>query len=220
MNAIRMPVEGPFKTKQALVVQSLREAIQSARLIPGERLVIDEIARVLQVSPIPVREALRQLQSERLVELRPHVGAVVTSVSPEEAREIFALLEGLELACARAACSRVAEADLEALAAEAAAMPAAWERGDDARWAALNARFHQALPRIAAMPRAAEMMARVWNDWERLRTLRFRDAPRGDGLQAQREHLAMIEALRRRDAEALEALARAHNRAAVACYLP
>src|ERR1700759_1159837 len=96
-SSLTPPSGRTFQTKQAMVYHTLREAIVQARRQPGERLIIDDLASQLAVSSIPVREALQLLQAERLVEQRPHVGAVVASITPDAVREIFALLECLEL---------------------------------------------------------------------------------------------------------------------------
>ena len=87
-----------FRTKQEYVYQSLRGAIMRGELAPGQRLVIDEIGRQLQVSAIPIREALQLLQSEGLVLGAPHVGATVAPISEDEVHEVFAIMEGLETA--------------------------------------------------------------------------------------------------------------------------
>ena len=64
----------PHRTKQEFVYRTLRDAILRCELQPGERLVIDDLARRLNVSIIPVREALQLLQAESLVQVVPHVG--------------------------------------------------------------------------------------------------------------------------------------------------
>ncbi len=204
-----------FQTKQAMVYHTLREAIVHARLQPGERLVIDDLAAQLSVSSIPVREALQLLQAERLVEQKPHVGAVVAAITPDAAREIFALLEGLELAVFRGAVEHVAPGDLAALTALVERMAGA---ANDGRWLELNRRFHRAIAEIARMPRALDLLERVSDDWERLRRHRFRDAGHPDTSAAEREHRAMIAALAEGAVPRLEALVRQHNRAALAHY--
>jgi len=70
-----------FRTKQEYVYQALRGAILRGELAPGQRLVIDQIGRRLQVSAIPIREALQLLQSEGLVLSAPHVGSTVAPIS-------------------------------------------------------------------------------------------------------------------------------------------
>lgn len=214
-DALVPPTGRNFQTKQALVYHTLREAIMQARLVPGERLVIDDIAKKLEVSAIPVREALQQLMSERLVEHRPHIGAVVTAITPEATREIFTLLEALETAAFRLAVERAdpaAVADLRRLVERMAG-------SDGERWIEHNRRFHRTFAEIAAMPRLLEALDRVSDDWERLRRYAFLNAGGPDRAGADREHLAMVEALVARDVPRLEQLVRDHNRSALASYL-
>ena len=86
----------PHRTKQEFVYRTLRDAILRCELQPGERLVIDDLARRLNVSIIPVREALQLLQAESLVQVVPHVGTSVAPVSRASIIDVFAVLEGLE----------------------------------------------------------------------------------------------------------------------------
>jgi len=99
-----------------VVTDALRKAILSKRLKPGERLIEEQLAADLGVSRNPVREALRVLESEGLVEISPRRGASVTSVSEEEAREIVEVRAALEGLCARLAarrCSPALKAEIE-----------------------------------------------------------------------------------------------------------
>ena len=211
------PAKGrSFATKQALVYHTLREAIMQARLEPGERLVIDEIAKRLKVSPIPVREALQLLQSERLVEHQAHVGAVVAALSAADAQEIFALLEALETVVFTAAVVHVSVPQLAVLTALVERMEGA---SDDRRWMELNQRFHRTIAEIARMPRALELLERVSGEWERLRRYHFRAVAHPDTTVADREHRAMIAALAAGQVTTLENLVRTHNRSALAHYL-
>jgi DNA-binding GntR family transcriptional regulator len=89
-------VESGHRTKQEFVYRTLREAIVRCELRPGERLIIDELAQRLQVSAIPVREALQLLQAESLVVTVPHVGATVAPISSASIVDVFTVLEGLE----------------------------------------------------------------------------------------------------------------------------
>src|SRR2546430_12186401 len=89
------------RTKQEFVCQTLRHAILSCELRPGERLVIDDLARRLLVSIIPVREALQVLQAEGLVLTVPHVRATVAPMPPESLLDAFTVLAGLEVGATR-----------------------------------------------------------------------------------------------------------------------
>lgn len=218
MNSKLTPPKGrSFQTKQALVYHTLRDAIMHVRLEPGERLVIDEIAKRLEVSPIPVREALQLLQSERLVEHKAHIGAVVSPITPDSTREIFALLEALENATFRLAVEHVTDADIKELGRLIERMEAVADHQE--KWSELNLRFHRACAEIARMPRALEMLARVSGEWERLRRHCYLHAGRPDIAAAHREHRALVEALAARDLPLLENLVREHHRSALDFYL-
>lgn len=213
MEQLRPPT-GTFPTKQAMVLAALRESILSGRLRPGERVVIDEVARRFGVSIIPVREAMRQLEAEHLVTSQPHVGPVVTGFDEEAAAELFTLLECLELAAARHAIVRATEEDLADLARAAETV----DRSAAARWEEANARFHARFAACAHMPRIAEHLAAVSAEWERLYRLRYRDTAAPDRIRAEGEHRVLLAALKQRDLPALEAVIREHNRRASGHY--
>src|SRR5688572_22308362 len=104
-------------------------------LRPNERLVIDDIARRLHVSAIPVREAIQILQSEGLVVSVPHTGVSVAPVSPESIQDVFALLEGLETVASRLVAERGHPHELDALAALVDSMDEAVAGNEHAEWA-------------------------------------------------------------------------------------
>jgi DNA-binding GntR family transcriptional regulator len=207
-----------FRTKQEYVYQSLRGAILRGELAPGQRLVIDEIARRLEVSAIPIREALQSLQSEGLVVSAPHVGATVASISQDEVREVFAVMEGLETVAVREAAARLTDEQAGQLTGIVAEMDAAVEARDYERWAEMNGRLHRAIGGVAAMPLLLEMTDRVLSRWERLRRHYFQGVlvPRVE--RAQREHRELLASLLARDPDGAERVVRAHNRNAQAAY--
>ena len=130
--SLALPSATRFRTKQEFVYRTLRDAIMSCELAPGQRLVIDDLARRLEVSAIPVREALQLLQSEGLVQNVPHVGATVSPISRESIDEVFTVMEGLEIVATRGAARRMSPEDAEALATIVTAMDEA-ARGRPAR---------------------------------------------------------------------------------------
>src|SRR5260221_11295274 len=109
--SLALPSAARFRTKQEFVYRTLRDAIMRCELAPGQRLVIDDLARQLAVSAIPVREALQTLQSEGLVQTVPHVGATVTPISRESIDEVFTVMEGLEIVATRGASLRLTAED-------------------------------------------------------------------------------------------------------------
>ncbi len=214
MDKLKAP-KGAFTTKRAMVHQCLREAILDGRLAPGDRVVIDEVARRLNVSIIPVREAIHQLESERLLDMRAHAGPVVTGFDDNAIAEIFTLLECLEIACARHAVVHADESDLRELERLVDQM----DRCEADRWEELNSRFHAAMCKAARTTRIAEAFERVATDWERLYRTRLRgSAPKPDIARAQADHRALVSALRARDIEQVESVLRSHNRRAASLY--
>jgi DNA-binding GntR family transcriptional regulator len=200
------------------VYSTLRDAIIACELRPGERLVIDELARRLDISIIPVREALLLLESEGLVVSVAHVGATVAPISRQSILEVFTILEGLETVSARAAAISGTEEDFAALDSLVAAMDGALEQGRQSAWAELNSQFHLAISRMSGMPMLHEMLQRALDHWDRVRRFFFKDVFTRRARLAQREHHEMLRLMRARDLDALEHAMRTHNRGALAAY--
>jgi DNA-binding GntR family transcriptional regulator len=207
-----------YRTKQEFVYRTVRSAILRCELAPGQRLPTQEIADRLSVSLIPVREALQLLQSEGLVENRPHVGATVARISISSVAEVFTLLEGLEAIAARVAARRMPPGEMDALAGLLADMDAAVEDGEYELWGELNTRLHLSIARNAGMPVLREMTERVFDLWYRVQRYFFREVLLQRVLQSQREHHAILCALRDRDGAELERLVKVHNRNALEAY--
>jgi DNA-binding GntR family transcriptional regulator len=205
-------------TKQQFVYTTLRESIIRCELNPGTRLVIDDLARQFHVSIIPVREALRLLQSEGLVMSVAHVGATVAPISHASVVEVFTLLEGLEVVAGRAAAERATDSDLAALSKHVAEMDRALEAGSPLHWADVNTRFHLAISNTAGMPILQDMMQRAVDYWDRVRRYYFKDVLIHRTRLAQSEHRTMLSQLEARDLPGLEQTIREHNRGALAAY--
>jgi DNA-binding GntR family transcriptional regulator len=205
-------------TKNAFVHQTLRDAIIRGELPPGQRLVIDELARRYQVSIIPVREAIRFLQAEGLVVSVPHVGATVAPISRESVLEVFTLLEGLEIVGSRAAAERASPAALDEIGRLVRAMDEALSADAPQRWADLNTEFHLAISRAAGMPILHQMTERAFDLWDRVRRHYFRGVLSRRARKAQAEHRLILQHLRRRELIALEESIRRHNQNALLAY--
>jgi DNA-binding GntR family transcriptional regulator len=212
------PGETRHRTKQEFVYKTLREAIIRCELSPGERLIIDDLARRYEISIIPVREALRLLQSEGLVVSIAHVGATVAPISRDSVLEVFTMLEGLELAASRVAAGRATPADLDEIAALVVDMDEALEKNAPQRWADLNTRFHLAISRAARMPVLQEMTQRALDLWDRVRRFYFKGVLVHRARIAQADHHVIVEKLRQRDLPGLEQIVRRHNQNALAAY--
>ena len=195
-----MPLDSKSNGSEVLhlaVAQRLRALIVEGGIAPGQKLNERELAERLQVSRTPLREALKLLTAEGLVEHLPNRGAIVVQLSADDvahAFEVMAALEGLsgELACARITADEIAE--LQALNFE---MRAHHARRDLPAYYRVNAQIHRAINRAARNPVLTQTYDRLN---ARLQALRFRsnfDAEKWD--VAVREHDAMIEALAARD---------------------
>jgi len=140
-------------------LESIRTAILSGAIRPGERLREPELARQLDLSRGPVREALRQLEREGIVESRPHLGASVVSLDGaaiEDATSIRIFLETLHL---KETVRRLTDADVADLSARVQVMQAAAAAADAALLVETDFGFHERLLRISASP----VMLQVWH---------------------------------------------------------
>ncbi len=206
-----------FRSKNELVYDALRAAIIQGDLKPGAHLVIDDLAETLGVSPIPVREALRQLEGDGFVTIQPYIGAMVTEIQATMVCEVFDLLGALESISGRAACRQMSEGDFEAMAALVRQMDAAV--GDPNQWSRLNIQFHLLICDHARTPLIKSTMMKAFDHWDRLRNYYI------DGVflhrieTAQQDHWEMLETLRRRDFHGFVTLAERHNQAARAAYV-
>jgi DNA-binding GntR family transcriptional regulator len=207
------------QTKQEFVYHTLRNAIMRAELAPGERLRTEDIAQRLGVSPIPVREALQLLQSERLVETVPHVGARVARVSHESVIEVFTVMEGLELVASRTAAGRLTPAHLQTLDSLLQLMDQALESGNYDEWSDLNTSFHLTIANMTGMAMLQEMTERALNQWDRVRRYYLKGGLTQRLGQAQKEHHLIVQAMRDQKYSALERLVRVHNQDALKAYM-
>ena len=206
-------------TKQQFVYTTLRNSIIRCELAPASRLVIDDIAHRLRVSIIPVREALRLLQSEGLVVSVAHVGATVAPLSRTSIVDVFTTMEGLELVATREAAQKAGPSDVEVLAELVAEMDRALDAGSPQRWADLNTRFHLSIGRLADLPLLQEMIQRVFDYWDRVRRYYFRDVLIHRTRIAQGEHHLILDQIARHDLVHVEQTVRQHNQGALAAYV-
>jgi DNA-binding GntR family transcriptional regulator len=140
-------------TKNETQAYRIRAAIEldivSGALRPGAKLDEETLAKRYGASRTPVREALKHLASERLVELRPHAGAFVMALSVTELAELFETMAFLESACAALASRRHTTADREALTAAHDACAKAARRNDPDAFNTANTRFHECVYRAS-----------------------------------------------------------------------
>lgn len=179
----------------------IRRRILANELPPGVQMLETEVADLLGMSRTPVREALIKLAEEGLVEVRPRHGMRVKPVSPEDMREIYDVLTSLEATAAALAARRALSGEeLAGLEAAVAEMDEALDRGDLKRWAEADQRFHDLLVLGSGNRRLQDIVATLRDQAHRVRmtTLGLRPKP----VDSNDDHRAVVEAIRRGDAEA------------------
>lgn len=205
-------------TKQQFVYETLRDAILRCEFQPGERLNIGGLAKRLGVSIVPIREALRLLESEGFIVNVAHVGVTIAPVSRQSILEIYTILEGLESVSTRAAVQLAGPEDFTELEALIAGMDEALAHTRAHEWTDLNSRFHLAIGRIAAMPLLEQMLQRVLAEWARVSRHLFKDVLLHRANAAQAEHRELVARMKARDVAAAEQTVRTHNQGALAAY--
>lgn len=205
-------IEGDFQPPAhgetvAHLVEKLRQDILEHRLAPGERLVEHDLTERFGVSRGPVREALRRLAAEGLIEHSPNRGAQVRRLTRNEIRELFEIRIELEALASRLAA--VAD-DEERRHVFSKAVAPIYEQRTRRSPAYLeeNSNFHNAVMDLAANRQLAELVSRLHLT---LLMAHVGDALESDVLdESVREHRALAQAIINRDAQSADALSRAH----------
>lgn len=128
------------RTLGANISNALREAIIRGQLAPGQALGQEHLARVFGVSRVPVRESLKQLAAEGLVEVQPHKGAVVARLSVQELDELYGIIWALEEAAVRVAVPQLSDAQIAAMEQAMAQMD---RITDPVEWYRVSVSFHR-----------------------------------------------------------------------------
>ncbi|MEB3103626.1 GntR family transcriptional regulator [Ferviditalea candida] len=174
------------------VTRVIRNAILRGEFQPGERLVQEELAQALKVSRMPVREALHKLESEGLVILEPHRGAIVKKVDVEDLDEIYYLRSQLEKMAVELSVPRMTLDDIAKLEELLQRM----EGIDDVeRFVEANIEFHKLLVKYCAWKRLLNFIETLWNGLPQ-QTPHFLE---GQLEISNREHREIVEAVKVKD---------------------
>ena len=195
-------------TLQESVYRSLKSALISGDFEPGQQITVRAIAEAAGTSPMPVREAMRRLVAERALEMLPNGTVRVCLMTTEhraQAREIRMALEGLAL---RHAAARITDAELAELVRINAQIDEAIQRRDPHGAVERNQAFHFAIYRAAHRDMLMDMIEALWAQNGPFVMAFLLDRIRVEGVKSMRHHMRfhpqIIEALRRRDADAAE----------------
>jgi len=191
----------PGASLHAKVAHRLRQMLVENRIAPGAKLNERELSAVLNVSRTPLREAIKMLAAEGLVELLPNRGAIAVELTEADILNTFEVMAGLEAQSGELAAVRITESELVEIRAKHFEMLAAYTRRDLPAYYRLNASIHSAINAAAKNPVLSATYKQVN---ARLQALRFRSNQDGEKWQdAVAEHEQMIDALTRRDAPAM-----------------
>lgn len=193
-----------------LVYGELRERILNLSLAPGARLHEAELAAELAVSRTPLREALRMLLAEDLVEQLPTGGMLVRRLDLQDMRELYAVRAALEGLAVREACRRLTDADLEELGDLVGRMRLLVDHPTELT--RLGGEFHARVAAVAGNRRCQQLLGQLHNHMRRYHALTGRNEPHRRA--ALEDHRALYEALRARDPDAAERTVHAHVMAA------
>jgi DNA-binding GntR family transcriptional regulator len=191
------------------VERAIAQWILTGELSAGQKLTEQEIAARLGVSRGPVREALRALAEEGLIQIEPNRGAFVRKVDFNEAIEIHDVYSALEELATRSAARSLSGAQVEELKALVAAMDAAAEAEDLERYYALNLSFHQRLVEASGNQRLLSIYSRLLNELHLFR--RFGLMQRGQMRRSNHEHHRILEKVAAGDPEGAAEAMRRHT---------
>lgn len=190
------------------VVEHLRRFIVEGTLQPGQKLNERELCELLDISRTPLREALKVLCSEGLIEISPHRGATVARLTEAEVQDAFELIGGLEALGGELACGRITDAEIQEIKDLHEQMIVCRNQDDVPGYYRLNQTIHE---KIIAAARNQALLQTYLALNRRIQALRLGTnyhTPKWD--QAIEEHAQMLLALDARDGAGLGAVLRGH----------
>lgn len=205
------------KTIRELVYDTLRQAIFEGELKDGDRLIEKELAQRLGVSRTPVREAIRKLESDGLIEYSPRKGVVVRGITSEMAAEIYAIREALEVAAIPFVVQSITAEELAELYSLLAEMKSLTEAGSVDELLKVARRFNDTLIGCSRMPHLIKLID-TYQDYQHAfrRVTLSRELRKPSALH---EHEEILKAIDEKDTARAEQLMRQHLRAAREEYL-
>jgi len=190
-----------FKTKSQVVYDYLKEGLMNGEIRPGEKITTRTVAEKLGTSEIPVREAIKMLESQGFVEVTPHVGARVVRINRDELEELYMIRSELEGLATRLASAHIRKGDIARLEKIQEEHRKAIESKDSRKIAELNQKFHFTIYGSSPYRNLYDMIYNLWANANisRINSVFFLAPGRGE--ETLHEHEEIIEALRRGDGD-------------------
>lgn len=202
------------QTAQHAVLAEIRRMIMSRRIKPGEHVRQVEISERLQVSRLPIREALKVLEAEGQLTYQPHHGYTVAQFSMRELSEIYRMRQLLESEMLRKAAPDTDDDLIERLESLMTEMESLSEAEDLLRFTDANREFHTSIFEHANMPQFMRVVTLLWQVSDSYRSLFFNDP--ASRSRVQKEHRKIVEACRSGDGEEAVAAMNEHRSNAMA----
>lgn len=201
-------VERPTVTLRELALDKMRDAILGFHFAPGERLVERKLGELLGVSRTVVREVLRHLETEGLVETLPHQGPVVARLDPGKVDQIYEMRGLIEAMAARAAAARIDDADIARLERALSAIEATFSNQDLRGLIAATTEFYEILFLSGGKTVAWDVVRNLNARINHLRAMTL--SSEGRALTGPREMRAIFEAIAARAPDKAEEACRCH----------
>ena len=204
-------VSGEVTDKYSLrgrVFNRIREDILSGKYRENEELKEVTIGNELGVSRTPVREALRQLELEGLVNIIPNKGAYVTGISQKDIHDIYVIRSYLEGLAARWACETMTEDELSALEENIYLSEFHVKKGHFEQVVELDSQFHEIIYKASGSKILEHQLSTYHHYVERIRKVSLGQAERAN--KSNEEHAAILNAIKERNGELAEKLAHEH----------
>jgi DNA-binding GntR family transcriptional regulator len=193
-----------FLTKNVAVYEALRKDIIEGRMKPGQKIIMSEVAKDFGLSDIPVREAIRRLESEGYVHFTPHIGAIVSELDADKIIELYLIRIELESLATRLAVPHITPGDIDFLVKKNRDMEQVVQEEKYEKLGALNKEFHLRIYQAAPYPTLNQLIEDLWEKMERTQCV-FTFVP-GRAVASVEEHKDIIEALKAKDTALSEKL--------------
>jgi DNA-binding GntR family transcriptional regulator len=191
-------------------VSRVRTMLLEGEITPGARIPERELCEQLKISRTPLREALKVLAAEGLVQLLPNRGSRAARLTEKDVRDLFEVCQGLEALAGELACERISDTEVAEIGAAHEAMVQHYRRGDLIQYYRCNRAIHEAIIAAAGNPALSGLYELVTARIRRARYVTPMTSARW--ALAVEEHEAILNALRRRDGVGLSHILRTHMR--------
>ena len=197
-----------FLPLRDVVFNTLRQAILTGELKPGERLMEIHLANKLGVSRTPIREAIRKLELEGLVTMIPRRGAEVAQITEKSMSDVLEVRRAVDALCVELACERISEEELEALKAACDNFEEAVKSGDVKKIAQADVALHDIIVRATGNKRLVQLVKTLSEQMYRYRFEYIKDVSQHDSLVE--EHRIIYESILKKDKQTASEAAKLH----------